>query len=1269
MRIRTAILSIAVLCGCLFPAVPANAQLTREWTYDPTTLGYLPYSYTLKPIIVDDSGNTYILSILPGLTETRITKLRSDSTVDWQTVAADSGLVLDFFTRTANGDLYIAGHHEREGGWTTWLAAMKLSAAGSPIWSRSLTAPSPNSFGWNDPRCAVDHLGNLWIGISESTVDSICPDSTDGFGTLSQAVLHRLVAATGEPTEIDRIELPPWQSSFIYEVQASQDGYVNVSTGLGYLCCNDFCGGCLDSCFTDYRGSPIGYRADWYLRRYTSGGAFSGSTFLAATDNAFFSVDLFTSRDGDLMTAIKQYASPPPYWTHLSQYGQWNISFPGEIVSGDRFLFDYGGYLYTIVLVDEHTDAMAVQLVDCATGSVLWTRDLGWGAIGVDRDGNLLLKDNSNLVRSYDRGGNERWTFNPGYNIGDFLYADTSGNLYYYYYKALRKFSTTKELVIRDHWGDSLAHKQFDLIRVADDRPVFTEDTLGRITTDGNGRFAMSFVTSSTYEVALYNGDKDTLAVGEAVKIARVLDNSAAVKHTGVLGTMYSLHLDNMAIDSFSTVSFDTLTDESEQDIHLTHTEVRYNLLVSLDWDADQAYLEGLQESFRRMSNYLYDVTDGQLRLDTVVIYDDRYLWDQADVWIHAKNDLHPCAFVRGIDDPAPKTIMLPRRWFGNEQDCRNFSYDEHPLVLEYSTVYRTTAHELGHYALGYYDEYLFSAGERCPLIGNYGFMDYQYADGGVYASELSSSFRYTDAACRNTEQYTNNHRCCWDQFEARFERRYGADDILSCIITPDDDERELYPGDDYLEGPNDYVDDTLFLDYNVGRQVIFPVTPMPPSPEVKTLNLQVTDALSGLPAAGIDVSLRKGGFGLTLRDIPQGGASDLGLIYVLGAEDGDQVLVVGRVDTLGTEKSASRYAWSYGEATVGSTGVSRLGNRFALSLQEDTVLIETQAVQGDYPLIFQPSLASEVTTFAAAYQTPFASLPSVEVRPDGGTAINYTMSVDGATYAADVIDTLGRRGSFLLWGIDDAAHVFPATADYVVSDSGRHLIGPDGTVEVVLDSASAIDRALVVSSSYPPLRTGLPDDAVQAGEVHSVSVMPTGAAANATMLIRYDDADLMVSAGLRGDESSLRIFRWDGSQWTQVGGQPDTAQNTVYGQIADDGVYAAFTTAAVLGIDDDPSADPLPYRFELSQNFPNPFNPVTMIEYSLPARSHVTIEVINILGQRVRTLVNESKSAGTHHIEWDATDDAGKPLSTGLYLYRFQAGEHVETRKMLLLK
>ena len=95
-----------------------------------------------------------------------------------------------------------------------------------------------------------------------------------------------------------------------------------------------------------------------------------------------------------------------------------------------------------------------------------------------------------------------------------------------------------------------------------------------------------------------------------------------------------------------------------------------------------------------------------------------------------------------------------------------------------------------------------------------------------------------------------------------------------------------------------------------------------------------------------------------------------------------------------------------------------------------------------------------------------------------------------------------------------------------------------------------------------------------------------------------------------------------------------------------------------------------LPTAFALADNFPNPFNPTTTIQYALPQAADVELTVYNVVGQPVRTLVAEHQSAGRYAVEWDATNDSGHSLSSGLYFYRLQAGgEFLKVKKMLLLK
>ena len=85
--------------------------------------------------------------------------------------------------------------------------------------------------------------------------------------------------------------------------------------------------------------------------------------------------------------------------------------------------------------------------------------------------------------------------------------------------------------------------------------------------------------------------------------------------------------------------------------------------------------------------------------------------------------------------------------------------------------------------------------------------------------------------------------------------------------------------------------------------------------------------------------------------------------------------------------------------------------------------------------------------------------------------------------------------------------------------------------------------------------------------------------------------------------------------------------------------------------------------------NYPNPFNPVTKLRYTIPKNSLVSIIIYDMLGRQVKTLVNQTQDAGYASVIWDATNDYGKPVSAGIYLYQIQTGEYIQTKKMVLLK
>ncbi len=109
-----------------------------------------------------------------------------------------------------------------------------------------------------------------------------------------------------------------------------------------------------------------------------------------------------------------------------------------------------------------------------------------------------------------------------------------------------------------------------------------------------------------------------------------------------------------------------------------------------------------------------------------------------------------------------------------------------------------------------------------------------------------------------------------------------------------------------------------------------------------------------------------------------------------------------------------------------------------------------------------------------------------------------------------------------------------------------------------------------------------------------------------------------------------------------------------------------SFTTSGATAVEEQ---ETIPTAYELSQNYPNPFNPTTRINFAIPQNSFVTIKVYDMLGREVKTLINQQMVSGNHSIDWNADNNLGIKVATGMYIYRITAGNFVSTKKMVLIK
>lgn len=145
------------------------------------------------------------------------------------------------------------------------------------------------------------------------------------------------------------------------------------------------------------------------------------------------------------------------------------------------------------------------------------------------------------------------------------------------------------------------------------------------------------------------------------------------------------------------------------------------------------------------------------------------------------------------------------------------------------------------------------------------------------------------------------------------------------------------------------------------------------------------------------------------------------------------------------------------------------------------------------------------------------------------------------------------------------------------------------------------------------------------------------------------------------GDAASIDSLR---IEWPlgQVDVYTNVQTNTVYEAVEGTGLNPPTTTVA----DESPDG---PLGFALKQNYPNPFNPSTVINFQLPVSGKVKLAIYNIAGQLVRTLLDGSAAAGAHSAAWDGRDTRGQIVASGVYVYKLEMGEFVETKKMSLVR
>jgi len=279
-----------------------------------------------------------------------------------------------------------------------------------------------------------------------------------------------------------------------------------------------------------------------------------------------------------------------------------------------------------------------------------------------------------------------------------------------------------------------------------------------------------------------------------------------------------------------------------------------------------------------------------------------------------------------------------------------------------------------------------------------------------------------------------------------------------------------------------------------------------------------------------------------------------------------------------------------------------------------------------------------------------------------------YNVYRDGAMVGEQAPDTTEYWDEGLDWGTytyhvtaqyDDhesmATNEVEVTLSNVAPDAVM-LISPGDGLEVSVDSTNLETEVAFIwtaanDADNDPVEYWMIAGTIIDGDTIYVTVGLDSPLVTTGVFVTHDTlAAAAMEYGVPEITYNWDVFAYDGFEATPSSSGP----REIHVDVSD-----------MLGID----GENLPTVFALHNNYPNPFNPVTNINYDIPEVSDVTLEIYNVMGQRVRTLVQGSHEPGRYQIRWNATNDLGQGLSSGMYIYRIQANDFVSVKKLVLMK
>ncbi len=691
---------------------------------------------------------------------------------------------------------------------------------------------------------------------------------------------------------------------------------------------------------------------------------------------------------------------------------------------------------------------------------------------------------------------------------------------------------------------------------------------------------------------------------------------------------MYEMHLDNLIINKDGTIDAQKLKSDAADTtkVYLSHTSLGFNLSVSAEWKISPDYLNNLKSAFAKASNLMYDVTNGQACIDFITVYDDTTNWRNSDIRIYADNMQWPESAVKGMTINGDGYVSLPPALYDSTMDFNLVQkfYDANPVDPSNTIFVPTIVHELGHYAFGFFDEYIDPLGIGIYPAINFGIMDYHYPGYLPMNTELSDYIQGDDRFNIYTEtyQYFYNDHNCWDYFKGSFDHDYGL--LLARIHTPK--ELGIHPPG-VMKGPNDNLNNP---DFSVGSMMKFSNKAV--TTALPTKNFRFKEKNTGKPVV-MKVCLEKNG---SKRWIIHGYTTLTGEIRLFNAEAGDRILA----------SHGDGLKWKYIRTVVGNP--SKKGT-------DDEEIVEVNSVDGQFALLPGITFNAQGNPVYQCQADPsFISPPSMRLE---GTE-EQVLTGTGGAYSIPLSNPAITRGLIYFSAPDNHGEnffVFQNALVKNVQELGDSYYSPEMQLKLAVNqSQSTAKKVSVLASGFPTPTAGLPQSMLRVSDVVSINTFPAGSLLKGHIQIRYFTDSLKANSS-----KALTIYRWNDG-WTPLETRVDLTHNTVNADINGSGYFAAFIdlkqASLTTGIQD-VKMPPDHSGFHLYPVYPNPSINHANIRFELPFGTKARLEIADLNGQKVITLLDRFMAAGDYTEVWACIDNKGKRVKPGVYFCLLTSG------------